>query len=374
MTRRSSILDDALRLHALPVSVIPIACNKKPPARFSWKRFQSERAEESRLRDWFSGRDDLGVGIVLGPVSGGLYARDFDQMDAYKGWADSHKALARSLPTVTTSRGRHVYARYDAAHSNAFNDGELRAAGMYVVAPHSRHPSGGTYCWSVPISSLTSVPVIDPAEAGFVLQRSNATDRTDKPILSDLSDLSLSVAGILQGTIPAGFGTRRGRLFELARRIRGHAEWSRTDLAELRPILQEWHRLALPFIRTREFDVTWLDFTEAYDNVNPDRCGDAAAIAMRQAESNPLPPIAMQYGSEIVRRLVALCFQLSLASADGVFFLSCRKAAAVLGTVDHQSVARWLKLLCADRVIAEVEKGGPHNNRATRYRWTGRIK
>ena len=45
-----SILDDALRLRDLPVSVIPIAANKKPPSGFKWKPLQSKIADESEVK------------------------------------------------------------------------------------------------------------------------------------------------------------------------------------------------------------------------------------------------------------------------------------------------------------------------------------
>lgn len=372
MSRRT-ILDDALGYLALPVSVVPVDIGtKKPPARFRWKQFQTNIAPEEKVRDWFNGRDDLGVAIILGKVSGGLIARDFDTKESFQRWKDSHKSLAKSLPIVETFRGAHVYARCPGAANATFDDGELRCDRLIVVAPNSRHPQGGTYRWAAnPLKSLKSIPIIDPSEAGFI-PRGSATDiSTDRT--ESVSVRSVSICGIdpgfLDGTIPPAYGTRRGRIFEVARRIKSDPALRDKPVNEWRPLMREWHRLALPTINTKDFDTTWLDFVEAMANIDPALCSDAALMALERVEANPLPRAAHEYDSAFVQMLVALCFQLSLPSSDGVFYLSCRKAAAVLGTTDFKLVARWLRLLCADGVLTEVTKGTA--SRATRFRWTG---
>lgn len=119
--------------------------------------------------------------------------------------------------------------------------------------------------------------------------------------------------------------------------------------------------------------MTWADFVEAYGNVDLARSGDAAEMAMAAADSKELPSEALRYVTPLIQRLVALCAELGRSSAEGTtFFLSCRKAASVLGTSDYKSVARWLQMLVADRLLGEVVKGGPHTNKATRYEWNGR--
>ena len=137
--REPSVLDAALDYADRGWSVIPIAAaTKKPPKKFSWKRFQRERPTKKELRAWFAGRDDLGLAILFGEVSGGLICRDYDSLDAYKRWRDLYPELAEALPTVETARGRHVYARAErndvlahVAGGNVRNlgDGELRVGG-----------------------------------------------------------------------------------------------------------------------------------------------------------------------------------------------------------------------------------------------------
>lgn len=85
MTRDSSpdLLVEALRLQSLGISTIPIGNNKRPAIK-SWKAFQTTLADEQQVRDWFDRRDDLGLAIILGDVSGSLVARAFDVGDSWQ--------------------------------------------------------------------------------------------------------------------------------------------------------------------------------------------------------------------------------------------------------------------------------------------------
>jgi len=93
--------------------------------------------------------------------------------------------------------------------------------------------------------------------------------------------------------------------------------------------------------------------------------------ALARSDATESPPEAARYVTPQTRRLVGLCRELSSRSADGVFYLSCRKAANVFGTADHKAIARVLQMLVTDGVLIEVVKGGPHSNRASRYEWKG---
>lgn len=137
------VLSAALRYHSLGWSIIPIVSGTKRPAIKTWKPFQSKRADEQQLRDWFDKRDDLGLAVVLGTVSGGLTCRDFDFEAAYHAWKAANPDLAKMLPTVKSGRGFHVYCLSDLDRTLKRDDGELRGNGAIVVLPPSRHPSGG---------------------------------------------------------------------------------------------------------------------------------------------------------------------------------------------------------------------------------------
>lgn len=151
-------LTDALRYHGLGWSVIPMKPRSKQPKLRSWKPYQTERAAETLIAEWFPEGSDLNLAVVLGDVSGGLVCRDFDTLDSFKAWAALFPRLAATLPTVETSRGRHVYflAEIDqirgtgkSASILTLGDGELRAGGLCVLPP-STHPTGRPYRWLIP--------------------------------------------------------------------------------------------------------------------------------------------------------------------------------------------------------------------------------
>ncbi|MBN2025121.1 MAG: bifunctional DNA primase/polymerase [Pirellulales bacterium] len=147
-------------------SVIPIQPGTKRPACYTWKRWQTDRPDRATLRRWFA-RGDVGLAVVLGPVSGGLVARDFDDLDAYRRWAADHADLAATLPTVETARGRHVYFLAGWSRILDLGDGELRGAG-YCLLPPSRHPDGPEYRWSVPLPNGPIPRIDDLVGAGFL--------------------------------------------------------------------------------------------------------------------------------------------------------------------------------------------------------------
>ena len=189
-SRPIPLLPEAMRLHGLGLSLIPLRSASKNAA-IRWKHNQRERADERAIRDWFRDTDNeqLGIGIVLGPVSGNVMVRDFDRLDAYQHWARLNCRLAKSLPTVETARGRHVYFRCNELPIAAgvgfcrhLADGELRGERHYVVAPPSLHPrTKQPYRWS--IAPNDSIPVAKLEQFGI---------RTPAGVTQSMSCLSVS--------------------------------------------------------------------------------------------------------------------------------------------------------------------------------------
>src|SRR5262245_7733732 len=106
----------------------------------SWERFQTARPGQRELARMFQNSKATGIAVLCGEVSGGLAVRDFDTMEGYDRWAGEHKALAKSLPTVRTGRGMHVYCRGPELFMDV-GDGEYRGtSGQYVLTPPSLHP------------------------------------------------------------------------------------------------------------------------------------------------------------------------------------------------------------------------------------------
>jgi hypothetical protein len=99
--------------------IIPVI-GKKPPRKLRWSQPISPAAVDRYLSD----ERTTGLAVVLGPRSGGLLARDFDDMAAYLAWSDIEPELAADLPTSRTSRGAHVFFK-GVSGVRRFSDGVI---------------------------------------------------------------------------------------------------------------------------------------------------------------------------------------------------------------------------------------------------------
>lgn len=401
-----SLLAAALDCHARGWCVIPMAVTfdgdgvngEKKPAR-KWKPYQTRRATEATIRRWFADRRVNGIAVVFGAVSGGLASRDFDQLDAYQAWADRYPHLAATLPTVATARGRHVYAvaapgsveavRAERGKANgtgaiALGDGELRAGvGCYSLLPPSVHPSGIAYTWLMPPGE--SIPLIDLRESGFLPSAKSVGSPTPKhtphpstphptpkhnTITCVVSDCGIEAA--IEASLPAKIGERHDRLFELARRLKAIPELAGATAAELLPHVRRWHARALPIIGTKEWDATWLDFLGAWAGAKHPAEREPLARVLARADAAEPPVEALAFERPALRRLVALSRELQRGAADKPFPLACRAPAELLD-VDHDTVAEWLRALCAAGILRRVSLGDFTRHRAAEYRYLGRL-
>src|SRR5687768_9277172 len=102
---RHALLEWAQAYGRLDWCIIPVR-QKLPAGR--WKQYQKTRPDDATLRKLFEPKNLTGLAVILGPVSGRLACRDFDQLGSYESWSASHRQLAATLPTAETARGRHV--------------------------------------------------------------------------------------------------------------------------------------------------------------------------------------------------------------------------------------------------------------------------
>jgi hypothetical protein len=148
-------------------SVIPIRGDgSKAPAVATWKQYQFARPTQDDLREWFDGRDDLGIGVVCGRISGNLVVIDFDLAAV---WDDYAAIIETEFPGLlgryplarTPGGGAHLYVQggplvgnrklaSDPARAPKCTLIETKGVGGYVLAPGSSprcHPTGGVYSW-----------------------------------------------------------------------------------------------------------------------------------------------------------------------------------------------------------------------------------
>lgn len=383
-------LEDALGYHQRGWCVIPIRPGTKKPACGKWKGYQTERPDVATIREWFGDGDPKSLAVVLGEVSGNLVCRDFDQMASYEQWAAEYAELARTLPTVETGRGRHVYATADIGQIQAaspsggsiidLGDGELRGSG-YCLVPRSRHANGKTYNWIVPLNG--QLPTVDLISSGLLpcnrecreardnrgLPRDHRTFQCPTDSLASQDSLLHSlVKEAIARTLPSGTRQRHRLLFELARELKAIPALADAPVAELKPYIRQWHQEALPHITTKPFEESWFDFAEAWDKVKFPKGKEPMAMIFSKAVEAELPEVAQQYEQQELRLLVALCRELQRGCGDGEFFLSTRTAGQLLG-IDHVKASRWLRGLQRDGILELVTLGSRQKRKASRYRY-----
>jgi len=77
-----TMLEHALAYHRRGLSVVPAYPTQKRPVT-KWGGLHNERMDEAELRKWFRNPHSLyRIGVVCGPASGNVCARDFDDMAA----------------------------------------------------------------------------------------------------------------------------------------------------------------------------------------------------------------------------------------------------------------------------------------------------
>lgn len=343
-------------------SIIPLI-GKKPAV--AWKKYQQSRPDEDTLRRMFAGKKVTGLGVVLGGVSGGLACRDFDRLDAYARWKDGHAKLAKMLPTAQTARGYHVYFRAPSEDFEEFDDGEYRAdSGHYCALPPSVHPDGACYRWITPVNAK-NLPILDPMEMGFRRPRPSAeTQATHSTHCMCQID---GIEAAIVATLPTRPGQRNRRIFRFAHKLKAimpEAGWS-----ELDGFVREWHRRALPVIRTKEWEETWVDFCVSWLNILHPASGRWESI-IHSFETSTVPTGDYQ---GTLGDLVRLCIALQSHHGPSKSWpLSCRKAGEAIGT-SHDTAAKLLKFLTLEGVLEITKLGGTAKSKqAAEYRISNR--
>ncbi|MHC4179893.1 MAG: bifunctional DNA primase/polymerase [Planctomycetota bacterium] len=397
-----SLLEIALEYHRRGWSIISIkAGTKKPPKGFRWSKYRKRQPTEEELRDWFAYRDDLGLAVILGEVSGGLVCRDFDDLESYQRWRRAHRDLARMLPTVETARGRHVYLRAGAScwlfrDLRPQEEGEYRGDRKhYCLLPPSPHPDGSQYTWLVPLPE-GDVPLIeDVVGAGLLPQEFFSLDETQKAqgslkksqvvvragkqrgsALRVSVDVQTAIEEAVAHSMPTEPGTRRKKLIELARRIKFMPEFANLPASKigfLKPYLKIWWKTAKLYTSGKHPHLwqSWQDFVFAWEEARVPYGATMNAI-MEKAQSSPPPRKAVEkYGEGSLRALLAsLCRELQRFNGDKPFPLSGRTAGPLLGVSGTQAW-RWLKRLEGDGFIEPVKEHPRGKRLATEYRYIG---
>jgi hypothetical protein len=371
-------------------SCVPRRHGHKARSLVRWRPFVDRLPSDAELRAWFNtrrnrGRAD-GIAVITGGVSGALAVRDWDRVGAYERWCEKHPALARSIPTVRTRRGYHVYATSNLAKTVTLPDGEYRGGPALTVSPHSLHAtSGQIYLWVILLPD-GPLPEVD---ASLLLETNDKQQEhqqhQNKPpkeaggmacvgcvgcvgcVPNIAGGPPMTADDVLIQTLPTGPGQRNNRLLLLARGLKFNA--AITDHRVLGGLVKRWHEMALPVITTTDYAETLFDFQRAYDRARYPLGMTPIDYAVSLIDPHDLPARVLSYDGDL-RRLAALCR--ALASVNGgKFYLSVRDAAERLG-VERMSAWRMLNVLRWDGLIETLDPGTRGaKGRAAVYRWVG---
>ena len=147
-------------------------------------------------------------------------------------------------------------------------------------------------------------------------------------------------------------------------------QFADADPTQLREFVKIWYKRALPNIRTKEFEETWIDFLIAWPRIKYVKGEEPMAQMFEKAIQLDPPQIAIEKypDNSKLKILVSLCRELQRAAGNKPFFLSVRTAGRLLN-IAPMTASRWFFLLQSDGIIKVVTKGGTAQTvrQASRY-------
>lgn len=391
VARPELLLPHATALYEHGACVIPLKYRERAAA-VKWTKYQHVRPPVAEVDHWFRDTDSaqLGLAVILGEVSGGLLCRDFDERPAYDAWKLTQPRLAKSLPTVITARGVHIYARcanYRGNTAGGFIEifgknksgrllhgpGELRGDLHISVLPPSHHEkTGQPYSWAIKLKK--GFPLIDIRELGYAPNPGTVTQDVSGLHLSGLPKPVLSA---ILASLPKGNGTRNTLIFEFCRRLYSIPEYRGRDPKDLHDFAEAWHREALPYIGTKSLKATLRDFDRGFPQVRHSLGEGGLRLAIESAKEKSLPDLPMSFRQADMYLLAAICRELQIQRGKLPFYLSTRNVAEIFGFLGAQPQVRahrWLMKLVHENILKIATRGEPiPGGSASEYRYLLRL-
>ena len=157
-------MSDDLRSAALEyanqgIAIMPCAeRGKKPALDRTGKEHAVATTDADQIRQWWTTNPDYNIGIVCS--ANRLAVIDIDGAAGVE-WIRDNQMPMPTAAVVITARGFHYYYRWPEGirikTCQIAPKLEIRAAGAYVIAPPSIHPSGHVYQWaprSLPLGTI----------------------------------------------------------------------------------------------------------------------------------------------------------------------------------------------------------------------------
>jgi hypothetical protein len=266
--------------------VLPVGANKRPLV--EWKEYQKRLPTRAEVEAWFTEFPHAGVGIITGPVSGGLLVVDVDgAKNPFLDDPERKASLSVGAIQKTPSGGRHFLMRCPAgvtiknSASKLAHKVDIRCDGGYIVAA----PSSG-YEWlpefelDCQASELGEAPrwVVDKLRE----VQSKQTSKTD--------------ASLWQGV---GEGQRNETLAKLAGRLLARG----LDREEVEIICHDWNSKNTPPLTRAEVDKTIQSIAERemMKGISASELTEvyAGKTLEKDAQSSVLKAASEQFGIQI---------------------------------------------------------------------------
>jgi hypothetical protein len=190
------------------------------------------------------------------------------------------------------------------------------------------------------------------------------------PPQSATGQIAADVEQAIMETLPKEIHTREKCLFEFGRSLKAIPRLVDASAKDLRDIVREWHKRALPTIGTKPFEETRAAFDVLWPKIKFAKGQEPMEQLVKKAFGSPFPPETDQYESLEMKRLAAVCRELQRTQKSALIYLSARTAGKLLG-INQMQAWRYLKLLQDDDILKAVETGSNKNNKATRFRYLG---
>ena len=360
------------------------------------------------------------IGVVTGKKSGNLVALDVDDETLVQPFLDLNPFLKDTLQTHG-ARGRVFWFRCLGDYPSKTmklkgrsgeDYGEFRSNKSQSII-HGIHPSGKAYeivhhakpatvafvsiVWPEQISNPPTT-VVPPALDGLVMQPDRATETVTggspaqmiqsyratelhsytatqaSALYPSSGAVCLNVEQAVQMSLPKRVHENNNCLFMLARAVKAlEIQSEEFNAAQLRDVFDQWFKRGAKFMRPEQScDDYFVQFLNAYASAKTPLGEGVASRAWKLAQERPLPPEAITaFADPKMRLVVALCRELQIVAGEGPFFLAARTLQRLLKHDIHIAAARWLKAICALKLLAVAEPGT--KARAARYRYLGAI-
>ena len=218
------------------------------------------------------------------------------------------------------------------------------------------------------------------------LKLTDDTERTDENRVNRRGLVSLvgvkerlTEEFIIARSLPTSPRKNHISLFELARGVRGLKAQSGSSFSseKLEEIFNQWHQRNSYLRKGQSREDYYFEYLESLEGVQyPFAQEDVLQSALENARSSTPPPETTHFEDKRMKLLASICRELQLMAGDRAFFVSCRKAAILVGHKSYKTVNRWLIGLSKmnNPLLKVTNRGGPHSNKANRYRYLGTLE